>query len=139
MGDEVIVSWPLASGVEDARCVLVFFEIVDAIERRKGFYETKFGLVPRFRAGVHAGKVVVGEMGDFKREIAFLGDTVNTTARVQAATKEHGHDLLVTGAVMERVLASLPAWCSTVPLGDIALRGKDERVSLYGVDRTLDR
>ena len=29
---------------------------------------------------LHAGPVVAGELGDYKREIAFLGDVVNTTA-----------------------------------------------------------
>jgi adenylate cyclase len=35
------------------------------------------------RAGLHCGPVVIGEMGSLKKEIVFLGDTVNTTARIQ--------------------------------------------------------
>jgi adenylate cyclase len=135
VGDEVIVSWRMDRGIEDARCVRVFFDVRDAVEARRTAYEEKFGFVPGFRAGVHGGTVVVGEMGDFKREIAFLGDVVNTTARIQAATKEHGRDLLVSSAVMDRI--DLPGGYRAERLGAIRLRGKEEEVGLVGVERAV--
>ena len=131
VGDEVIVSWEISKGIEKANCVRVFFEINQYIERNRGIYEKKYGFVPRYRAGIHGGKVIVGEMGDFKREIAFLGDTVNTTARIQEATKKYGKDLIVSSTVIEKL--SLPADLKAEKLGVIRLRGKEQEIELYSV------
>lgn len=134
VGDEVIVNWPMKRGLEDALCVRTYFLILDCIEQRRAYYERTYGFVPAFRAGVHGGKVVVGEMGDYKREIAFLGDVVNTTARIQGATKDHGMDLLVSSPIMERL--ELPEGFTSKAIGRIQLRGKEEDIGLVGVERT---
>ena len=39
--------------------------------------------MPEFKAGMYCGKVVSGEMGSTKMEIAFLEDVINTTARIE--------------------------------------------------------
>ena len=38
-------------------------------------------MVPSFRAGLHAGHVVISECGSSRRQLAYFGDTVNVTAR----------------------------------------------------------
>jgi adenylate cyclase len=134
VGDEVIVDWTMDEGLEDARCVRSYFLVLESIESRREYYERTYGFVPGFRAGVHGGRVVVGEMGDHKREIAFLGDVVNTTARIQGATKEHGEDLLVSSTIMDRI--ELPAGFEAREIGSIQLRGKEEAVGLVGIHRT---
>lgn len=53
------------------------------------------------------GAVVVGELGDFKQEISFLGDTVYTTARIQAACRDYKTDLLISSELLAKV--DLPA------------------------------
>jgi class 3 adenylate cyclase len=44
-------------------------------------YERDFDIVPAFRAGLHAGSVVISECGDAKRQLAYFGDTMNVAAR----------------------------------------------------------
>jgi adenylate cyclase len=132
VGDEVIVNWKLSDSAENNRCIQSFFEIKKGIKHKEETYLQKFGFIPQFRAGIHCGKVVVGEMGDFKREIAFLGDTVNTTARIQEATKKYGKDLLISSDMMENL--SLPKDFHAEKLGIIKLRGKGNAIGLYSVD-----
>ena len=58
------------------------FDIQELIVAQSPHYEAEFGVVPRFRAGIHGGPVVASEVGDDKREIVYFGDTVNTAARL---------------------------------------------------------
>ena len=92
VGDELIATWKLA----DARCVRGCFAALARLEREAPAYQREIGAVVTFRAGLHCGPVVTGEMGTVKKEIVFLGDTVNTTARIQ-------NDVSATGAAAKRV------------------------------------
>ena len=85
------------------------------------------------RAGIHCGPVIVGEMGDYKREIAFLGDTVNTTARIQEAGKEYKSDLLVSSEFLKKL--SLACDCKVERIGEIRLKGKEISVELFGIEK----
>ena len=72
VGDEVIVSWPVtADPARNARCVLCFFAIERKMARLAADYRREFEVVPAFRAGVHAGPVIVSECGDTKRQLAY--------------------------------------------------------------------
>ncbi len=89
VGDEVIVSWPVADDpAHNARCLACFFAIERKITSLAPDYAAKFGVVPAFRAGIHAGTVVVSECGDAKRQLAYFGDTMN----VAALLKRQGAD-----------------------------------------------
>ena len=99
VGDEVIVTWPV--GAKPRRSYVdCFFAIQDRIAALAGRYEREFGLVPEFRAGIHAGPVVISECGDSRRQVAYFGDTVNVAARLQAHCKEVGRRLLVSGELV---------------------------------------
>lgn len=131
VGDEVIVSWPEAKGIAEASCVRCVLAMRDVLARKTEAYRSRFGLVPRFRAALHAGTVVAGEMGDTKREIVFLGDAVNTTARIEAACRELGEDILISETLLRRL--SLPPDVSARAVGPIELRGKREPMTLYAL------
>ena len=54
--------------------------------------------------GIHRGPGLAGLIGSRERmEFAFVGRTVNMAARVQALTRMHGVDILVTDAVREEL------------------------------------
>jgi class 3 adenylate cyclase len=99
------------------------------LEAKLPEYKTEFGVAVRFCAGLHIGRVVVGELGLFKMEIALLGDTMNTTARIQAACRETGHRLLASSALLER-MNPLPNDIISVTLGEVKLRGKEADLEL---------
>ena len=134
VGDEVIVTWLADDGLKDARCARTVFGVTATLEESRSDYEREFGVVPRFSAGLHLGPVVAGEIGTVKHEIAFLGDTVNTAARIEQACKELDRPFIASGDV---VSALDPAEDITVEsLGDTVLRGVAEPVELFAVSHT---
>ena len=130
-GDEVVVTWPLARGVHAANCVRCFFAIRAAIERGAEGYRRDFGVVPRFRGGLHGGLVTAGELGDLRLEIVFVGDILNTAARLEEHAKRSGLDLVASGALLDRL--TLPAGVEATHCGDLTLRGKAQPVVAFGL------
>ncbi len=122
VGDEVIVTWTLKRGLRRSQCIKVFFEIEQKILYSKENYLTKYGVIPQFRAGVHVGKVIVGEMGDLKSEIAYMGDAVNTASRIQTECKKQNSRLLIS----KELLTLLPPDTSYhfEELDQVRLKGK---------------
>jgi len=66
-------------------------------------YRREFGAAVNFRAGLDCGLLVTGEMGSVKTEIVFLGDTVNTAARIQDFCRETGDRILASADLIDRL------------------------------------
>jgi adenylate cyclase len=132
VGDEVIVTWKLADGIRNASCIRCYVGICDIIDDAHEKYERRFGLVPRFAAGMHCGTVIAGEMGEDRAEIAFLGDVVNTCARIQAECKAKGERLLLSQDLYENL--TLPGHLKAREVGRTKLRGKEQEIGLYTID-----
>jgi adenylate cyclase len=128
VGDEAILSWPVPLGLTQSRAVLCVFAAAKGIERRAVWYRERFGLVPSFRAALHMGNVAAGEIGQQRREIAYVGDTLNTAARLLDAARNAGHDIVASRDVLERL--SLPAGFVVEPLPPADAAGKREKVPL---------
>jgi adenylate cyclase len=129
IGDEVVVTWPLADCRDDGQCLSCYPAIQMLIAERAEEYRATFGVVPVFRAGLHGGPVVAGECGDSKREIVFFGDTINTAARLRSACKDLGVQFLVSQDLVQAVHVP-PA----VPLqfcGRIRLAGRGEETQVF--------
>jgi adenylate cyclase len=135
VGDEVIATWKLADVVHDGRCVQALIAAQDLFDRLAPVYEREFGARVNFRAGLHCGAVVTGEMGTVKKEIAFLGDTVNTGARIEEACRQTGHRLMASADLID--LIKLPPDVRTTSLGRINLRGRDASIELYAIERVV--
>ena len=103
IGDEVVVSWPMAKALEDARCVRCVFDVQNLLDARHDEYRRLFGVVPRFRVGMHGGPVVIGEVGDSRRAIVYFGETVSRAVALQGACKRLGQDFLVSADLMEKL------------------------------------
>ena len=136
VGDEIIVSWPLSKGLSDAACVECFFGMRALLAARKERYESIYGCSPHFRAGIHAGSVVTTWVGLAKMELAFHGDALNAAARIQGLCKEHGEECLISGSLLRQL--SLPQALSARALGAVELRGKDEKLEVFGVSEIGD-
>jgi adenylate cyclase len=137
VGDEVILTWAAEEGLRDARCVEAVFAISDTLETARTGYEADFAVVPSFWAGLHLGTVVAGEIGTIKQEIAFLGDTLNTAARIQEMSKELRRPFLASAEVVSAL--DLPGDIAAESLGPIELRGVQDSVELFAVTRVADQ
>ena len=133
IGDELIATWKLEEGIADGRCVAACFAAIDQLARRAPDYRREFGAAVTVRAGLHCGPVVTGEMGSVKREIVFLGDTVNTAARIQELCRETGDRVLASADLIDRL--ELPRGIAERSLGDLRLRGKGADLALYALTK----
>ncbi len=133
VGDEVIATWRLAPGLNEAGSVRACFSALDRLAAHGGDYEREFDLSADFRAGLHCGPVVVGELGYLKKEIALIGDTMNTAARIEQACRDTGCRVLASAALLER-LAALPAGVAKRTLGSLPLRGKSQAIEIYALE-----
>jgi adenylate cyclase len=131
VGDEVVLTWLCPTGFEDLNCVWAYADFLQALHERAPYYETTYGFVPEFKAGVNCGIVTVAEVGVVKREIAYHGDVLNTAARIQAKCNEVGRELLVAEDIAARLAVDPNVAVELV--GDLALRGKERTVKIYGV------
>ncbi|MEM9931762.1 MAG: adenylate/guanylate cyclase domain-containing protein, partial [Bacteroidota bacterium] len=131
VGDEIVVTWKVDRGIKQAYCLQCFFDIQRAIQANAEYYHNTYGLVPEFKAGLHYGHVMAGEIGLVKKDIAFSGDVLNTTARIQSMCNQLGVDILLSKYLLDRIAAEEPLIEAARFLGDIELRGKQERVMLY--------
>ncbi len=132
VGDEVVISWPKQRGIKNLNCIRCFFLIMQKIESKRHRYIKRYGAEPVFKAGYHIGKVVAGEIGDFKRSIVFHGDTINTASRIQAETNRLDLRLLLSARLLHEL--DLKGAYTTDYIGNILLRGKEEKIELYSLD-----
>jgi adenylate cyclase len=130
VGDEVVIAWGHQAAAYN-NCVQCFFDIRQAIADKREHYQARFGVVPSFKAGIHCGNVVAGEVGIIKRDITYSGDVLNTTSRIQGMCKEFNTDLIVS----HDVARNLDLFDKFVlkPLGHIKLRGKENELLLNTV------
>ena len=90
----------------------------------------------RIGIGIHAGPVVVGEMGyAAATAVTAVGDAVNIASRLEALTREHDCQLIVSEEIAIRAEADL----SEFETREIAIRGRREplRVRLVADARSL--
>ena len=130
VGDQVIVTWRPDEGLRDGRCLRCYFDIVDELTRRADTYDSHYRVRPSFRGALHIGTVVVGEMGSDKQAIVYLGDTLNTVARIEETCRTFDRAVLVSQALVERLPDAAKAAFAFAPLGPVALRGKAEPLPL---------
>lgn len=134
-GDEVIISWNYREDTAAAHCVRCFFDMKLHIQERRQKYLHRYGLVPSFKAGIHSGKVVAGEVGIIKRDITYSGDVLNTAARIRGMCKEFNVDLIGSASLLNALHPG--SNLVVTPLGSIKLRGKEKSVLLSSV-RLID-
>jgi len=131
VGDEVVITWTKKDGLNKGNCINCFFHITALILLQEEKYLERYGLVPKFKAGYHFGKVITGEIGDIKKEIVFHGDTVNTAARIRSECKQLNKSLLLSGDLLNNLTKI--EYLSTERIGKIKLRGKEEEIELFSI------
>ncbi|MDP1751489.1 MAG: adenylate/guanylate cyclase domain-containing protein, partial [Reyranella sp.] len=122
VGDEAILTWPTGPATADGDCLACPFVARDFIAANGEQYRTSFGVVPGFRATLHCGEIVAGEIGDLRREIAYVGDTLNVAARLLDTAKTLHRDVLVSADLLQST--TLPPDLVAEPLPTLSVRGR---------------
>ncbi len=131
VGDAVIVTWRSQETKVCDASLTCAQDMHRALEDAAAGYIADFGSAPQLRIAIHCGPLAAGEIGDWKKEIALLGDTMNTTARIEHAAGEFGAKIAVSSDFAD--LLSEPVRANLVALPGYAANGKSERLALFGI------
>jgi adenylate cyclase len=133
VGDEAILTWSGADALSNGDCLACPFMAQDAIEANRPHYLARYGAAPTFRAVSHFGEIVTGEIGEVRREIAYVGDTLNVAARLLEAAKQLGRDVLVSTDLLEH--AALPPELKAEKLPTLTMRGRAAPLGIAALAR----
>ncbi|MBS3769505.1 MAG: adenylate/guanylate cyclase domain-containing protein [Bacteroidales bacterium] len=131
VGDGAIISWKLKDGLNNNNFLRAYYAFRRLIHRRRRYYRRKYGQEPRFKAGVHAGKVMVLQIGQIRRDISYNGDTINTAARIESKCNDYKQDILISKDLYDRL--EMKNGFSFKHIGDVQLDGKRKAVGIYKV------
>ena len=131
VGDEMVITWKSHAARPEARPLACYFAIEKAIADVAAEFTREFGAVPRLRAALHAGPVITGEVGGSRRAIVFHGDVMNTTSRIENATRDLQRQFLASEDALSRIDGKEHYVLDD--LGPQQLRGRESLVRLYAV------
>ena len=133
VGDEAVITWKLKNGLLENNCIRLTIAFNDQLQSRSEHYLQKYGIVPEFKGGANSGLVMVAEIGEIKKEIAYHGDVLNTASRIQSQCNSYQKNLLIS----EQLKNLLPPASDLrfELLGSLELKGKSELVSIYSAER----
>lgn len=134
VGDELIATWRVGKPADNARAVACVFACAEALTKAGAAMRRRHGVSPGFRAGIHLGTLVAGEIGGFKREISYIGEAMNTAARVEQACRETGRMLVASKPFLDA--CELPRYGRAASLGLRTLRGLAEPMELFAIEPT---
>jgi adenylate cyclase len=133
VGDEVILTWPSARATLNDDVLACPFVVHDFITASSAQYRRRFGVVPEFRAAMHCGEIVAGQIGDVRAEIAYVGDTLNVAARLLDAAKEVGRDVLTSADLLAKT--TLPSGVLAETLPTLTVRGRAAPLGIAALSR----
>ena len=134
VGDSIMALFPPVGGHTDNAVESALHLLHDVIpEYNKG--RNRAGYEPiQIGIGINTGSVATGIAGTAERmDVSAFGSTVNLAARCEGLTKELGEKLIVTNNT-QSMLSSTDAY-DTLPLGEMSIRGMEQRVDLFSVNR----
>lgn len=133
VGDGAMLTWAERRTDVELASPLAFFALLEErLHHAQAQFRSWFQQELTFRAAAHAGPVSVGEVGDVKQKIVYLGDTVNTAARLEQIARECDARILVTQPVLARW--PLPPMLTATPIGPVPLRGKSVAIEAFRLD-----
>ncbi len=128
IGDAAMAVYNSPSDIDDYvfRAVCTAWDILSGAEELEDMCKKKYGKDVTFGIGVHCGEAVVGNIGSRSRmDYTAIGDTVNTTSRLEGAAKSG--QILVSSAVLSRLGNRIASEFA----GEYTLKGKKNPVPAY--------
>ncbi|WP_298902596.1 adenylate/guanylate cyclase domain-containing protein [uncultured Psychroserpens sp.] len=133
VGDEAVLTWNMNTGIKNNNCIESFFAFKESLLKRKSYYLKTYGVIPEFKAGLNAGKIMLTEVGVFKREIAYHGDTINTTSRLEGECNRLDAEMIISKEVLDQIQEDKNLKITYED--DILLKGKNKKVKMYSVKK----
>lgn len=127
VGDEVVASWPF-SEKNSFYSVQALIDARKLLQKENNYFRNKYDVLPDFRAGLHVGDVMIGEIGIIKKDLAMSGDPMNTAARIKAAAGGLNKRYIASKDFIDA--ANLKEWQSE-SVGVIELKGKENGLELF--------
>lgn len=140
-GDGVMALFGIEAGPDTAcrQAILASGAMIERVEALSRVLSGELETPLRMGIGIHAGPVVVGEMGYAgTRYLTAVGDTVNTASRLEGLTKEYGCELVVS----EEAIARAGLATADYPRHELALRNREAPLRVVIVEnarRLADR
>ncbi|SHJ00057.1 adenylate/guanylate cyclase domain-containing protein [Algibacter luteus] len=131
VGDEAVLSWDYKKGIKNRRCIDLYFDFQKLLVKRSNYYLKNYEIEPFFKAGIHGGKLIVTEVGTLKKELAYHGDVINTTSRIQEACNKYNQSLLISENILKDL--NLKSKYKSEKIGDLLLKGKKDKLKIYGI------
>ena len=133
VGDEIVLTWKTDTALENLNFIKIFYAFDNLLNARSKHYMKKYNLIPEFKAGVNSGRVTATEIGVINRNLAFHGDVLNTTARIQGLCNSYHQRLLISGFLKDQIgdIHSMPY--NLESLGNQQLKGKLENVEIFAI------
>jgi adenylate cyclase len=136
-GDGVFLTWKTSDCRRKARPIDCFYDFTECLERTAPKFKRRYGIVPSFKAAAHCGKVISTEVGNFGSEMAYHGDVLNTTSRIQTLCSKLGQDFLISEDLFAKLPLPLPHGFLSVKAGFFELRGKKNGILIFSLHLPL--
>lgn len=130
VGDEIVVSWlnTPENKIKSLKFIRNTFYLTERLGKK---YERKYGKLPKFKAGVHAGEVTAGFIGVIKKELVYCGDTMNTAARIRSMCNDLTESFILSEDFMNDF--HQPFGYDINEIGKLELKGRSEAVKLFSL------
>ncbi|MHA1989214.1 MAG: adenylate/guanylate cyclase domain-containing protein, partial [Promethearchaeota archaeon] len=133
VGDEVVLTWDMRSGVQNLNCIKAYYAFERKLKSRENFYLKNFDTKPYFKCGIDAGEVTVAEIGEIKREIAYHGDVLNTAARIEKQCTPLNKKMIISEYLEEKLPENLNGFEKEL-IGEIELKGRKGKINLFSIE-----
>ena len=131
-GDGLMAFWgaPLEQPDHASKAIEAASGMLDGLARCND-RRMERGLAPfSIGIGIHSGRAIVGNIGHVNRlDYTAIGDTVNTAARLEAATKDLGVLMVMSEAT--HALLNDPQRDECAAIGSVLVKGKTAPIAVY--------
>ncbi len=121
IGDSLMAFWNAPEKIIDheQRACIACLQCL-ALIKRENKWVTRFG--------IHAGEVIVGNIGTSERiNYTAIGDAVNVASRLESINKEYGTFAMISEVVRKEIGPKFV----TRPIDNVAVKGKTDKLKIY--------
>lgn len=129
VGDEIVIWWS-TKPANAKKAVASLITARKELNKHAELFRRNYGIIPEYKAGIHAGLVTVGQVGLIKKDVVMSGDAINTAARIRSACTELNHKYIISKEMVD--LLDMKDW-QAESLGQVDLKGKNQTIELFAL------